>query len=201
MGGFHVIICIMRSIYSRFQDSGIIELLVESGVSSEGTIRAAMKGSDIKQGIRFYKLVYETLLRSKVEHLSNVENNTEFDDLINSLCHNLAFENCNQLSEGFIHKIRIFNFPGEMANWMQSLIDMIDILLNCIHFQRIGNWEGYLQAIKEFLPWCFALNRHNYARNLSYHYIDMRNLKRNKSRSIFIFRIWRIYCLSHWKPA
>ena len=141
-----MLLSVLRSIYSRFQDSGIIELLVESGVSSEGTIRAAMKSSDIKQGIRFYKLLYAALLRSKIEYLSNkisnVENTTEFDDLINSLCHNIAFENCNQLTEGFIHKIKILNFLGEMANWMQSLIDMIDILLNCIHFQRIGNWEG-----------------------------------------------------------
>ena len=55
---------------------------------------------------------------------------------------------------------------------------MIDILLNIIHFQRVGNWERYLQAIKEFLPLCFVLNCYNYACNLSYHYIDMHNLKK-----------------------
>ena len=32
MGGFHV------TIYSRFKDSGIIQLLVEAGVGTEGTI-------------------------------------------------------------------------------------------------------------------------------------------------------------------
>ena len=53
---------------------------------------------------------------------------------------------------------------------------MINILLNMIHFQRIGNWEGCLQAIQKFLPWCFVLNRHNYARNLSYQYVGMCNV-------------------------
>lgn len=68
--------------------------------------------------------------------------------------------------------------PGGMAMWMDSLIDMADLLLNLIHFQRTGNWEGFLQAVDEFLPWCFALNRQNYARNMSYFYVDMQDLKR-----------------------
>ena len=56
---------------------------------------------------------------------------------------------------------------------------MIDWMLNAIHFQRTGNYEGYLQTLRNFLPWCFVLNRINYARNLSYHLIDMCNLREN----------------------
>ena len=66
--------------------------------------------------------------------------------------------------------------PGDMSKWVQSLKDMIDILLNIVHFQRIGNWDCCLQAKRKFLPWSFASNRHNYAQNLSYHYVDMCNL-------------------------
>ena len=92
---------------------------------------------------------------------------------------------CSNMSEVSVKKV-IFhpdmraNTPlfGDMAAWMDSLIEMIDLLLNTIHFQRIGNWEGYLEAIDEFLPWCFSLNRQNYARNLSYFYADMRALKK-----------------------
>ena len=40
----------------------------------------------------------------------------------------------------------------------------------------MGNWNGYLQALGEFLPYCFSLNRHNYARNLSYYRMQMLNL-------------------------
>ena len=47
------------------------------------------------------------------------------------------------------------------------------MLLNFIHFVRTGNWEGYLGVTFEFLPFCFWLNRHNYARNLSYYYAQM----------------------------
>ena len=52
---------------------------------------------------------------------------------------------------------------------------MVKLLLNMIHFQRTNNWEGYTEAIRNFLPYCFSCNRHNYARNLPYYYIQMKN--------------------------
>ena len=64
-----------------------------------------------------------------------------------------------------------------MAIWL--FLSMIALLLNLIFFQRTGNWKGYLEAINTFLPWCFALNRHNYASNLSYFYVDMLNIEKN----------------------
>ena len=67
---------------------------------------------------------------------------------------------------------------GDMATFMNIYLDMVNMMLNLIHFQRIGNWEGYLEAIREFLPYCFSLNRHNYARNLSYYYVHMLSLKK-----------------------
>ena len=66
-----------------------------------------------------------------------------------------------------------------MGKWVDSLSSMIDLLLNLLFFQRTDNWKGYLEAIHTFLPWCFALNRHNYARNLSCFYIDMLNIEKN----------------------
>ena len=62
---------------------------------------------------------------------------------------------------------------------MDSLLSMIDLLLHLIFFQYTGSWKGYIEAIHTFLPWCFALNRHNYARNLSYFYVDMLNIEKN----------------------
>ena len=47
------------------------------------------------------------------------------------------------------------------------------MLLNFIHFVRTRNWEKYLEVIFEFVPFCFRLNRHNYARILSYYYAQI----------------------------
>ena len=51
MGGFHIIMCMLKKIFSRFKYSGIIKLFVHSGISGEGTIKLALKGGDVKFGI------------------------------------------------------------------------------------------------------------------------------------------------------
>ena len=168
MGRFHVILCLLGTIYSRFKDSGIIELLVEAAVATEGTIRSALRGGDVKLGIHYYKILSETFLRSKIQYLeTSTQESVEFKNWINTLCNNINYENSQILLEKHLNEISIPTVSGDMSKWVQSVI---------VHFQRIGNWDGYPQAIRKFLPWCFALNRHNYARNLSYHYIDMCNL-------------------------
>ena len=69
-----------------------------------------------------------------------------------------------------------------MAYWLDSFLEMVHLLLNviiiCIHFQRIGNWDGLKETLFNFLLYCFALNRNKYARNLSYFYVDMTDLPR-----------------------
>ena len=93
MGGFYVVLCLLKTIYSRFYNSGIVELLVEAGVGSDGSIRSAMKSSDVKFGIRCYKILFEAILRTKIEFIT--ENAEEFSDL--PLFNNLKIANlCNE---------------------------------------------------------------------------------------------------------
>ena len=70
---------------------------------------------------------------------------------------------------------------GDMSFWMDMYLEMVNVMLNMVHFQRIGTWNGYLQALGEFLPYCFSLNRHNYARSLSYYCMQMLNLLNSNS--------------------
>ena len=200
MGGFHVIICLMRTIFSRFKDCGMIELLAEVAVGTEGTIRAAMKGGDVKEGIRYYKILYEAFLRSKIDYIASkaetsVGKDESFEELLTKACTELTPESIKEiLAHPAMKTLQSLN--GDMSKWVESFIEMVNLLLNIIHFQRVGNWEGYLQALHEFLPWCFALNRQNYARDLSYHVMDMRNLEH-----IRISKRWRLLWFAKWSKA
>ena len=240
MGGFHIMMCLMKTIYSRFQGCGLVELLSEAGVGSEGTIKAGLSGSNVKQGIRYYKLLFEALLRSKIAYLDDLQidrvytetletsadasdcqmihdssdhtrmpqssddasghpaggaaqyatsstgdpsNSSSTDSDSTWLSEQLTVlrieQTADNLEKVVSHPTMTVPPPliGGMATWMDSFIEMVDLLLNMIHFQRTGNFEGFLETIHQFLPWCFGLNRHNYARNMSYYYVDMRDFK------------------------
>ena len=70
MGGFHIIImCILKTIFSRSKDSGIIKLFAYSGITGEGTIKHALKGGDVKFGIHLHKLMFEAIIRTKIIYL------------------------------------------------------------------------------------------------------------------------------------
>ena len=66
-----------------------------------------------------------------------------------------------------------------MSVSFELYLDMANLLLNTIYFQRTSNWKGYIQCIKELIPYWFSLNRHNYARNISYYYVHMLNLEKS----------------------
>ena len=47
----------------RYQDSGLEDLLIESGVYAAGTTSALMKGNSYNRGVRAHKLISEALYR------------------------------------------------------------------------------------------------------------------------------------------
>ena len=148
MGGFHVILCSLRTIYSRFKDSSFIELLVEA----KGTIPSALLGRDVKLDIGYCKILYEAFLRSKIQFLETfTQESVEFKNWINTLSNNINYENSQILLEKHFGGISVPTVLSDISKWVQSLIDMIDILFNIVHYQWIGNWDGYLQAIRKFL--------------------------------------------------
>ena len=158
---FHLVLYFLKTICSRFYDTGIIQLLAESGFGSWGSVRSVMNGSDVKFGIRSYKILFETILRAKIEF--NMKNPVEFSKL--PLLNNLKITNfCNERVlaeqvETLIKDVDILpTLDGNMAKWIDSFLSMVDLLLNLIFFQVTGNWKCYLEAIHTFVPWCLALN-------------------------------------------
>ena len=59
-----------------------------------------------------------------------------------------------------------------MSCWIELYLEMVNLLLNVS-----SNWNGFLQDIRNFLPFCFAMNRYIYARNLSYYFISRLNFQ------------------------
>ena len=90
-------------------------------------------------------------MRSKEEHLKNSVLPTvpEIPDICQSDIDS-AFD------KGFIEALP--NLKENMALWIESLIEMINMLINTIHFQRGGNCTRFLEVICQVLPYCFNHN-------------------------------------------
>ena len=65
---------------------------------------------------------------------------------------------------------------GQVASFWMSHLDIVDILLDLIRESREGHWQLHLNAIHCMIPWCFAYDRHNYARYHSIYYSQMTSL-------------------------
>ena len=172
MGGFHITICMLRTIYCIYSKIGFVQILAKTGLGRIGSLKRTLKGGDVNEAIRLHKTLFEALVRTKIGYF----------DIKLSDENSLTLEAYNKedinpdstrtiISQEILPKIPAAK--GDMGWFINLYIELVNMLLNFIHFGRTGNWEGYLEVIFAFLPFCFRLNRRNYARNLSYYYAQM----------------------------
>ena len=67
MGGFHITLNFLSVIGKKFEESGIEDLLTESGVHGSNTSLVLLKGKSYNRGVRGHKLIMEALLRLRRE--------------------------------------------------------------------------------------------------------------------------------------
>ena len=63
LGGFHIALNYLAVLGKRFENSGIEDLLIESGVYGSNSASALLYGKHYSRGIRAHKLVIEAMLR------------------------------------------------------------------------------------------------------------------------------------------
>ena len=63
LGTFHTICNLLSIIGKRFQDVGLRDLCIESGIIAEGSVSSVLDGKMYNRGVRVHKYVYEALLR------------------------------------------------------------------------------------------------------------------------------------------
>ena len=68
MGGFHIDMCMLPTIYGLFKRCGIVQLLPSAGLGGLGVVKKELTGGDVKEGINLHKKLHEVLLRTKVKY-------------------------------------------------------------------------------------------------------------------------------------
>ena len=81
MGGFHIMICMLRTIYSLFSKVGFTQVLSAAGLGGLGTVKKSLKGGNVNEGINLHKKLFEAIMRSKIDYL-----NSSDDSCIVTIC-------------------------------------------------------------------------------------------------------------------
>lgn len=197
LGTFHTICNVLSILGKRFQDAGLRDLCLESGIIAEGSVAAVMDGRHYNRAVRIHKYVYEALMRlawrcfltwlenrypdkmglleQALEHVSDFH-----DDLNNTSYHMTldlpAFVTVTDLFSEYLSFLRHENGPLS-ALWM-SYVDIVGkVLLGLIRASREGDWLLHMSSVSQMIPWCFAYDKVNYSRYLSVYYGTMSNLE------------------------
>ena len=196
LGKFHTLCTLLSIIGKRFQDAGLKDLCIESGIVAEGSVSTLLEGRSYNRAIRVHKLAYEALMRvawrgfqpwvderypidmdhirralDEVANLGNDLTKDNHDRVIESQ----PFKCLNERFEEYVDHLRKTNGPLS-AFWM-SYIEMVELTLHMVRASREGDWTLHLSCIRQMLPWCFAYDAINYARYMSVYYSDMTSLQ------------------------
>lgn len=197
LGAFHTTMTVLAILGKRFQDAGLRDLCIESGLIVQGSVSGVLEGRMYNRAVRVHKAIYEGLLRTvwkgfiawmEANHSGEMERVTalmaQVNDLHGDLCQErfdllLAHEDLTETSEMwsiYLDHLRLHN--GDLSAFWMSYIEIVgDILLGLIRASREGDWDLHLSAIRKLIPWCFAYDRVNYARYLPAYLAQMRNLE------------------------
>lgn len=193
IGGFHVALNFLSLLGKKFSDSGLDDLLIESGVYAAGSTAALLKGKCYNRGIRAHKLCLEVFFRlmwnaflvwyeSQDRKIPEELVLCKIADCIRAV--ESGKENAcdifRKLEADVTELTSLFGaFKSEnqsksklFAFWDEYMA-MVSCLLQFLKAERTGNWKLHLASIAAMLPHFFSMDRQNYARYLPVYLADM----------------------------
>ncbi|CAB4005387.1 Hypothetical predicted protein [Paramuricea clavata] len=199
MGGFHIALNYLSLLGKKYAQSGLEDMLIESGVYAAGTTSVIMLGKSYKRGIRARKLTMEALFRllwqAFVEWLEREEVGIENGPKQLILCRSKECRNTVKQEDFFADNWSAFQGcieplmllfdtfklesrkKSKVFNFWEDYINMVLLLFQFVKAERTGNWKLHLSATAAMVPHFFSMDRVNYARWLPVYLSDMNMLE------------------------
>lgn len=173
LGEFHTMMSFLSTIGKRYEESGLEDILVESGVIASGSLKGVLSGHMYNRSIRAHKLLYEAMGRLQIGEF--VENMTEEEsedvaDLQKRVCLQydtagvLAADLSSELRKRFVEYVAQKSQANPTYSFWSSYLDMVGTGLGFLRATRTGDFALHLACLRKMLPWFFAYDRVNYSR-------------------------------------
>ena len=176
------------------KNSGIEDILVESGICKRGTANKVISGKDYYKMIRYHSLVSEAmmgLLWSSFEAFSGEEGRTESMESLRNHVAQFAkgledsdSDQCQQYKDQTKSDLASLQqlwqefaaAAGVMAQYWMMYIDMCQIAKRYFEVKRSGNWTKHLTEVQNMMPYIVSAGHTKYAICLPIYLSEMRGL-------------------------
>ncbi len=196
MGGFHIAMNFLATIGHIYKESGLEDLIVESGLHISSSTAAIMKGKMYNRAVRAHKLMLEVMMRLKwvsfnqwlinhgqddnVNHEMTVQQITDLHTAIKEEEGDLVRDIIGTITEKISAReedMQRFSIWGTTKSqtflFWDNYIEMVFLLLQYIRAEREANWELHLATVAEMIPYFFICDHVNYARWVTVYLANM----------------------------
>ncbi|CAB4001806.1 Hypothetical predicted protein, partial [Paramuricea clavata] len=172
--------------YDRF-----IDVFIESGIVSEGSIKGVMSGKHYNRSLLCHKTMYEALQRLRFEEFLDTLDDESQEDISSfvetmkkafeedQLREYINSEQMEQLCERYEAFIVESSARSLTFAYWSMYIQMTGILLLFIRATREVDWNLHLSSFRSMIPWFFACDKVNYARYGSAYWLEMISLEKS----------------------
>ena len=161
LGPLHSEMLLEKLLGDWLRDSGWIEMLINSEVTTSGRAEAMIKGTHVTRTRYAHQATVLSL--SILRREAYLKYTKDYQDNNNEI---QSFEAWSNQKEKTLPHFKY---------WL-TVYDMELLLLRFVRSIRIGNFDLYLRSLDEIADWAYILDHYNYARWLPVHVRDMLNL-------------------------
>jgi hypothetical protein len=156
MGGLHLEMAVMKALGHWLDSSGWVQVISQAGIATSGTAESFIHASHIKRTRYAHSVTACTLyiLQRRAYLLS-------IDDILQN--ESQSFDNWCLKKDSVSIQFKYWN----------SALKLELLLFRFVRSIRQGNFSMFVEAMKDVVPWFFALDHTNYARWVTVHLRDM----------------------------
>lgn len=201
LGELHVVFAFLKVIGKFIENSGLDQILVESGIYGPTTLRQILEGKHMKRCIEAYMYLYLVLFKLYIDKLleANSDIHKVLYPLVSSFITNFNHQNV-EINEdtlniflNSVNQVQIANVINQFdeqlkgqAKFYRNFMYMYEALLLFIRASRQSDWLLHLNSLNKMIPYFFAHDQQNYAR-LSPVYLSEMEEVRNNEKDIWNF--------------
>lgn len=192
LGGFHLLISFLGSIGYIMAGSGLKEAL--SVIYAPNSVDKILNGHAYSRAVRGHILLHLALSNIVAEYTQIDDSTDEYlRGYINQIIkQNSSYEDVEGSSsilepyiEQFNATLKNIQSRGPTAKLWVQYFQTVSIVKDFIRSERLGNWQGHLNAVKKMLPFFHASGHYLYAKSAHLYLQDMLKLQKNMDQQAF----------------